>query len=1030
MVEFLQPGASLRWDLFWQSSLFLAIGLTASLALRVRPARAHRVLLLAMVAALVTPVLSQVIRHGGWGILRPVGPTAVLTDSSGPVSLQRRPSPVRPASIHIPPGTQSGGAARISPATAEAAQAAVDSPPRFLPFSWQQTILGGWIILSILASLRLVCSIVRGFRTVRTAAQVEDAPMLQALAQAARRLGLSTEPSLRLSPHLRCPSVWCWGRQPILLVPAGIPETQKGVDWVAVFCHELAHWRRSDHMAVLASQVLGCLVPWNPLAWWAMGRLGQLAELACDDWVLASGLPETEYAASLLELLPQRMGSPILAAVSSRSGLAGRMKHILGERRSSPTIGRGWSLSVLASTSLFVSVLALAQSGSASPRLEPTSLSPLASDSPRDEPVGNKPALRVVVERPDKTPVAHASVFWIGSTKPALGQVALPRDHAERRSDRVEVLAKAITDGKGQAELRAEHAPEPETPTQLIVKAPGYGLGTRVLWEKPFQAGAKVVVAPEVPIHGRLLTPAGQPAAGVRVFLDGFHNGASTAPEKLVEASAGASQTDDALPEYWPRPLQTDAEGRFSLGCVPPEVYATVSFRHPEFAVDEVTVSTVAGGTVSPDLKAFEIVPVKPDFTYTMEPARPVQGRVTDKETGKPLAGVLVEMTPMRRHGGMPFPGKTDADGQFRISGHATDFMYITSVFPWADSGYLATSTTRNGWPAGAKFLEVNFALSKGRLISGRVVNQDTKEPIKGAAVMYQPASSNPHNKHEYDLRNTVLTGGDGGFTITSLPGQGMLAVEVPDPDVIRVAAKGTMYNRLSYPHGSITLNIPEEGEPKPVEIAVRRGVTLRARVVDPRGEPVHDLVAFYPGISACLIDVWNQGQEFPDGIVKIRGADSEKTYRVWFVVPERKLGAVADMKFDPKAQEPIEVQLQPTASVHGKIATSTGPAGRGCQVYASLVLANDRKTLTDQDLFNEDLAEFYANILGQRQMMLMNERPKDTGEFTIDTLIPGSTFYVTAAEPGGRSSQGPVPDLKPGEDRDLGTLVLKERKP
>ena len=76
---------------------------------------------------------------------------------------------------------------------------------------------------------------------------------------------------------------------------------------------------------------------------------------------------------------------------------------------------------------------------------------------------------------------------------------------------------------------------------------------------------------------------------------------------------------------------------------MPREVYVTLSFWHPDFAVDEVTVNTIADGRISPSLKGFEIVPVKPDFTHTLEPARPVEGRVTDQSTGKPLAGMLVE---------------------------------------------------------------------------------------------------------------------------------------------------------------------------------------------------------------------------------------------------------------------------------------------------------------------------------------------------------------------------------------------------
>ncbi len=510
------------------------------------------------------------------------------------------------------------------------------------------------------------------------------------------------------------------------------------------------------------------------------------------------------------------------------------------------------------------------------------------------------------------------------------------------------------------------------------------------------------------------------------VLLNGFHNDAKSNSEGIY---TGLAQTDEELPVYWPRPRKTDPEGRFTIEGVPREVYATLSFWNPDYAVDEVTVSTVADGTLSPGLKAFEIVPVKPTFTHTLEPARPVQGRITDRQTGKPIVGMMVEMTPMRSHGGMPFRGRTDADGRFRISGHQAN-LYITSVYPKADSGYVATSDTRQGWPAGAKILEVNFAMERGRLIQGRVIDRDTKQPVHGAAVMYQPASKNPNNKPGYDLRNTVLTAHDGKFRITALPGDGMLVVEVPNPNTLRTPVKGTMYDTTAYPHGSIAVNIPGEGEPKPVEITVRKGVTIEARAVDPSGRVVRDVVAFYPGIHACLIDVWNHGQEFPDGIARIRGADPETTYRVCFIKPDRKLGAVAELKYDGTAAGPIEVRLQPTASVRGKVSTPSGSSSQECQVYALLLLNKDRKELSNQDLFNHDLVEFYSNVVGQRNMNLLNERTGSTGEFTLDAMIPGASFYLTAAEGGGRSARAAVPDLKPGEDRDLGTLVLKERQP
>ena len=56
--------------------------------------------------------------------------------------------------------------------------------------------------------------------------------------------------------------------------------------------------------------------------------------------------------------------------------------------------------------------------------------------------------------------------------------------------------------------------------------APGVGIYSKVLWTKETKTELSLKLPPEVIVRGRLLTPGGQPAAGVRVVLDGFHNDA------------------------------------------------------------------------------------------------------------------------------------------------------------------------------------------------------------------------------------------------------------------------------------------------------------------------------------------------------------------------------------------------------------------------------------------------------------------------------------------------------------------------
>ena len=227
--------------------------------------------------------------------------------------------------------------------------------------------------------------------------------------------------------RVRCPAIWCWGQRPLILVP---PVGEEKVDWVAVFCHELAHWVRRDHHGVLLAEVLVCALPWHPLSWWARHRLGELSELACDDWVLAAGLPATDYAESLLSLVPQRRRAFALTALTGRRGLVGRLRHILEERRNNPAVGRVWSCASAVATVLVVSGIGLAQSQSG----EIGSTSRASRRRRRGDGILLMPAktvgtamkrtIRGTVLGPGGQPAAGASVFWIGQRKPPLPLVA------------------------------------------------------------------------------------------------------------------------------------------------------------------------------------------------------------------------------------------------------------------------------------------------------------------------------------------------------------------------------------------------------------------------------------------------------------------------------------------------------------------------------------------------------------------------------------------------------------------------------
>ena len=84
---------------------------------------------------------------------------------------------------------------------------------------------------------------------------------------------------------------------------------------------------------------------------------------------MAAGHSATDYADTLLGLVAQP-GSPLqLAALRRKSGLGGRIRHILTQRVPRPRLGRLWTVAILTATATIIGAAAFCQRGVA--RAEP-----------------------------------------------------------------------------------------------------------------------------------------------------------------------------------------------------------------------------------------------------------------------------------------------------------------------------------------------------------------------------------------------------------------------------------------------------------------------------------------------------------------------------------------------------------------------------------------------------------------------------------------------------------------------------------
>ena len=128
------------------------------------------------------------------------------------------------------------------------------------------------------------------------------------------------------------------------------------------------------------------------------------------------------------------------------------------------------------------------------------------------------------------------------------------------------------------------------------------------------------------------------------------------------------------------------------------------------------------------------------------------------------------------------------------------------------------------------------------------------------------------------------------------------------------------------------------------------------------------------------------------EGRFRLDGADPERTYRVFFLEAKRRLGAVADLKFDPKG--PAVVQLQPTATAKGIMVDPKGRPLEGTQILLWMVLTTEQRELKVEDFFLEDGAHaIMYNMFTMEPLLQTNP-----AEFNYDKLIPGVRYYVGAS--------------------------------
>jgi RNA polymerase sigma factor (sigma-70 family) len=634
--------------------------------------------------------------------------------------------------------------------------------------------------------------------------------------------------------------------------------------------------------------------------------------------------------------------------------------------------------------------------------------------------------------------------------------VVQPKAVWRRTAYRQEVLVQGQTDRQGRFHLAAREAStEQFLDLYLLAGGKGYGLGYHQL---PYSANKQKEVVlrlqPEQVLRGRLFDIQGRPAAKVRARVVQVRSPVSPAKSSSTMAgSAGIGgggggtyagtlaiidqgfsfldsrpRTDLSL---WPKPVSTDGQGRFAIHGFGRGQAVQLLIEDDRFALQKLTLEMGRGKTP-------QVV------RRSLAPPQRIEGRIICEDTGRPVPGAQLGVYSYRKfRPGEQCNGRTDQNGRFRLNLYAGDRFHL-SVYAPAGGPYLS-GYTNMVWPKGAIVHQMEIALPRGVLLQGKVVDQTTGQPVKGAKVWFRQFQDNLATGRKglvIMAGNPILSQADGTFRLAAATCKGFLLCTVPGHDFIwrsigtNLLTAGTPGGNRRYFHAVIPQDLKPQQGPKELTITVRRGVTVRGKVVGPDNKPVHNVAVFCPGeLLRPDTDVFSifqpSGGNIPrvmlvkDGTFELTKCDPERVYRVFFLdnpgqpriqrgevtLPEGRrrveastvvntlltkskdrLGAAVGISAKQAKGQPITVKLLPCGSARVHFVDGQGKPARPNPWLEMAVTPQQGK----------GKATLQAEVVVLATWHTWNQtgalfRPDAGGRLTIPALIPGARYRLKA---------------------------------
>ena len=161
-----------------------------------------------------------------------------------------------------------------------------------------------WLVGTVLIAGYVFMRSISLWRTVKRERPITDSEILDLLEDCKMQMGVETIIGVIVSDRIKSPALFGFVR-PRLLLPQGMLETYGLEELRYVFIHELAHLKQRDIYLGWLMALLQVVHWFNPLMWFAFGRMRADREMACDRLAISTmGLDEPpEYGRTIVSLL-------------------------------------------------------------------------------------------------------------------------------------------------------------------------------------------------------------------------------------------------------------------------------------------------------------------------------------------------------------------------------------------------------------------------------------------------------------------------------------------------------------------------------------------------------------------------------------------------------------------------------------------------------------------------------------------------------------------------------------------------------